>query len=800
MTEMTEKKLPAAHDPEFQLDLAENEEVLEDLIAERGAELPGFTAAAPEKPAAKEFSVIGKRIPRVQGFGIVTGLGEYASDVQLPGMLHMKTLRSPYGHARIKQIDISKAEALPGVHAVLTHANLPKEYRDVKLESGPPSRYILPQEVFYVGQEVAVVAAEDESIAEEALGLIEVEYEQLPAVYDPLEAMRPGAPKNWDNDLDGNIVAIADPIVRGDPDKGFAEADFVLEDRYATSVEQHSELETSGSVAMWEGDHLVIWDSTQYAYGVRNGVSRALGLPQSKVRVVNTGYMGGGFGNKTNATRVGYQVRAAVIAMVTGQPVKVSLSRSEQYNVTTHRYPVISDVKMGVKKDGTVTAYSVHCIGDNGAVGGRNRATGALWPFQHLYTAPNARFEALSVFTNKFRVGAMRCVGHPQGTWAQEIHVDRIAHELGMNPLDFRLKNINEAGNQDSGLPYSKDPGLRECLLKGAERIGWEKKWHPPGQERIEGTRYYGIGMAAHACSHGSTSPPMSGVVEVNTDGSLQVVSAGQEIGTGARTAIAMIAAEEVGVPWEQTSITPETDTAVAPNTGGTYGSRMTPSGGWGIFEAARDAKRQILELAAEMLDAKPDRLDVGDGEVFVVNQPDKKVTIAEAVSRAGGPIIGRGFALRPTQWHMAAFAAHFVEVEVDKATGEVKVTRLVAAHDVGRAINPLGVEQQIEGGAVMGIGAALLEENLVDPATGVPINSSFLDYRVPSTLDVPHIEPIIVEHPREYHPLGIHGIGEPPVAVPAPAIANAIFNAVEVRVTTRPITRDKMLAALRAV
>jgi len=797
MTEMTEKKLPALHEPELQFELAENEEAFHNLIIERGAELPGFTAAAPEKLAAKEFAIIGKRTPRVEGFGAVTGTGKFASDLQLSGMLHMKTLGSPYGHARIKRIDTSKAEALPGVHAVLSYANLPEEYQDFKLESGPPARYIFQDELFFVGDQVAAVVAEDEHAAQEALGLIEVEYEELPAVYDTLEAMQPNAPKNWDNDLDGSIVAIADPLVRGDPDKGFREADVVLEDRYATSTEQHSELETGSSLVMWEGDRVTIWDSTQYAFGPRSSLSRALGIPQTNVRSINPGYAGGGFGNKTGARR--YQIHAAILSRLTGRPVQVILPRSEHYNVTTHRYPVISDIKMGAKKDGTITAMNVSCIADNGAVGGRNRGTGSLFTFQQLYTVSNGRFEALSVYTNKFRAGALRCVGHPQATWAQEIHVDRIAHELGMNPLDFRLKNINEVGNQDSGLPYSKDPGLRECIVKGAEHIGWKQNWHAPGQKLIEGTRYHGIGMAAHVCTHGATSPPMSGIVQINTDGSLDVVSAAQETGSGSRTSIAMIAAEVVGVPWEQTNIAPEVDTSVTTNTGGTWGSRMTASGGWGILEAARDAKRQILEVAAKLLETKVDSLDTGNGDVFVVGQPDKKVTIAQAASKAGGPIIGRGYALRPTQWQMAAFAAHFAEVEVDKATGDVKVTRLVAAHDVGRAINPLGVEQQIQGGVVQGIGAALWEQNLVDPATGVPINSNFLDYRLPSILDVPLIEPIIVEHPREYHPLGVHGIGEPPIAVPAPAIANAIFNAVGVRITTRPMTRDKVLAALRA-
>lgn len=797
MAKVKGEQLPAAGDPEYLLNLAEHEEVLKELIAEHGSKLPGFTAAAPEIAPAQEFTVIGKNTPHVRGFGIVSGAGKYATDLYLPGMLYMKTLPSPYGHARIKRIDTSKAEALPGVHAVLTYANLPEEYRDVKLASGPPPRYILPQEVFYVGEEVAIVAAADESIAEEALDLIEVEYEELPAVYDMLEAMQPSSPKNWDNELPGNIVAIADPIVRGDPDTGFAEAALVLEHRYITAVEQHSEIETSGCTAMWEGDSLTIWDSTQYAYGVRDGISRALGLRQDKVRVIS-GYVGGGFGNKTGADR--YQIHAALLGKVTGRPVRVMLSRAEHYNTTSHRYPIIADLKMGVKKDGTIIAFSVKCIGDNGALGGSNRATGPLFTFQQLYTAPNARFEATSVFTNKFRAGALRCVGHPQATWAQEIHADRIAHELGINPLDFRLKNINEVGDQDSGLPYSKDPGLRECIVKGAERIGWKANWHAPGQKLIEGTRYHGIGMAAHVCTHGASSPPMSGIVKINTDGSLQVISAAQDTGSGVRTAVPMIAAEELGIPWELTSITPETDTSVAPNTGGTYGSRMTPSAGWGILEAARDAKRQILELAATLLETEVDKLATANGEVYVVGQTDKKVTIAEVASKAGGPIIGRGFALRPTQWTMAAFAAHFVEVEVDKATGDVRVTRLVAAHDVGRAINPLGVEQQIEGGVVQGIGAALFEQNLVDPATGVPINSNFLDYRMPSILDVPLIESIIVEHPREYHPLGIHGVGEPPIAVPAPAIANAIFNAVGVWITSRPMTRDKILAALKAV
>lgn len=796
MAKITKKELPLLHHPELQFDLSENEEDFKDLIAKHGPELPGFTAAKPKKVAAKEFNIIGKPTSRIESFGILTGSGKYASDVQLPGMLTMMTLPSPYAHARIKRIDTSKAEALPGVHAVLSYANLPEQYRDFKLESGPPARYILQDELFFVGDQVAVVVAENEHIAEEALGLIEVEYEELGAVLDMLEAMQPNSPKNWDNELDGNIVAVTDPEIRGDPDQGFAEAEFVLEDRYTTSVEQHSELETSGSVVMWEGDQLTIWDSIQYPFGVRNSLSNAFGLPQDKVRVI-AGYSGGGFGNKTSARR--YQIHAALLSLISGRPVKVSLTRTEQYNVTTHRYPVISDLKMGVKKDGTITAFSVRCIADNGALGGSNRATGPLFTFQQLYTAPNARFEATSVYTNKFRAGALRCVGHPQATWSQEIHVDRIAHELGIDPVDFRLKNINEVGNQDSGLPYSKDPGLRECIVKGAEQIGWKQNWHQPGQKLIEGTRYHGIGMAAHVCTHGAVSPPMSGIVHLNADGSLNVVCGAAETGSGSRTSLAMIAAETVGVSWAQTHMSIEADSSLATDTGGTWGSRQTPSGGWGMLEAALDARRKLLEVAANILEVEPDQLDSGNGEVFVVDQPDKKVTIAEVVGRAGGPIIGSGVAMRPTEWQMAAFGAHFVEVEADKATGEVKVTRLVAAHDVGRAINPTGVEQQIEGGVVQGIGAALFEENLVDPATGVPINSNFLDYRMPSIMDVPIIEPVIVEHPREYHPLGIHGVGEPPIAIPAPAIANAIFNAVGVWVTSRPITRHKLLAALKS-
>ncbi|MFQ5855379.1 MAG: xanthine dehydrogenase family protein molybdopterin-binding subunit [Anaerolineae bacterium] len=790
-------------DPDFQMAVAEDWEEVEELILEHQDELPGFGAVPPEKPAAKEeFDVLGRWFPQMQGAGVVTGQGQYVQTLSLPGMLHMKTLRSPHPHARIKSIDTSKAEALPGVHAVLHRGNLPEELKDVTFTGGALPRYIFNEELLEVGHAVAAVAAEDEHIADEAINLIEVEYEVLPAVLDMFEAQTDVVPKLWDNENKGTIVG-EKTTTRGDLAKGFDEADLILEGEYTTSVEFHQHLESHVFVANWEsspvGDKLVLWGAVQGAHSTRQAVSRYLKMPMNLIRVIQTGFMGSGYGNKGRGGE--YTVHAALLAKMTGRPIRAEMTRSEDTIIHSHRYATQIDLKSGVKKDGTLTALQARVAADVGAQV-RSRATGPLFPIQQLFTIPNAEFTTVDVFTNKYKAGALRCVGHPQGTWAIVTHMDRVAYELGMDPLEFLLKNINEVGNQDNDLPFSEPlGGLRECLVQAAERIGWKENWHAPGAKEVRPGVFHGIGITAHVCTHGSVSPPMSGQVKFNPDGTLEVVSAAQEIGGGQRTVMAMMAAEEMGLPIEQVKISADVDTEFTTDTGGTWGSRMTVSGGWGVVEAVRDAKAQLLEVAAKLLEVEPDVLVVKLGEIFVKDDPDQKVTVAEAVGKAGYPIHGRGWKLRPTQWQQKANAAAACEVEVDTAIGQVRVTRFVAAHDIGRALNPRALEQQIEGGVIMAIGAALTEELLVDAATGLPLNDNLLDYKLMTIKDVPRtIEVILVEYPREYGPFGAHGIGEPAIATARPAIGNAIFNATGVRLFHNPMLRDKLFAAMKSV
>jgi xanthine dehydrogenase molybdenum-binding subunit len=389
--------------------------------------------------------------------------------------------------------------------------------------------------------------------------------------------------------------------------------------------------------------------------------------------------------------------------------------------------------------------------------------------------------------------------------------MERAAYAIGMDPVEFRLKNLNEEGNPENKRPFS-NPGIRDCINAAAERIGWKQKWHAPRANQVRPGVYHGIGLAAHACSHGAGTDPATGQVIVNTDGSVQCVSGCTEIGPGQRTEMAMIAAEALGVPLSQVSITTYIDTDNTTDTGGTNGSRQTNTGGRGMFEAAMDAKRQILEYAEkkfvddarrrnETLQVTAEQLDLRSGTVFVKSNPAQRLALETVVQSAGTSILGRSIYRQDTDWHRTAWASHAVEVEVDTGLGSVQVKRVVAAHDVGRALNPFALEQQIEGGVVMALGAVFTEELLIDAATGIPLNPNMLDYGPLTIKDAPEdIEVILIEKPKAYGVFGAHGIGEPPMGPPAPAVAAAVYNAVGVWMDQMPMTREKLLAALKTV
>ncbi|HBY96806.1 MAG TPA: hypothetical protein DEP84_23140 [Chloroflexi bacterium] len=802
-----------ANDPDWREAEVEFPQLMDELYARFGSKVPGYgtgsSGAANPSLAVDELSVLGKGHRHVQGMGVVTGVGKYAVNLTVSDMLYMKTLRSPHPRALVKAIDTSKAEALRGVAMILHRFNLPEEYQDSRLEGGPKPRFLFDEEVTQVGAPVAAVAAESEHIADEAIHLIDVEYEVLPAVTNFLDGIKPGAPKLWDNEYDGTILDISEPLVRGDPDAGMKEAGAVVDAISTRSTEQNAPLELTSGICWWENERLTWYWTARHAHGERARMARALKLPSSRVRVIQTGYLGGSYGSHRNGDVS--EVHAAILAKLTGKPVRATATRSEDFITRTVRAAVHTEGKLGVNRDGAFVAATYKLISDTGA-GSSNRSPGAWIGLETLYNIPNLRLEGIGVYTNNVRSGSYRCVSHPYATLAQETLVDKAAYAVGMNPLEIRLKNVNEVGHPDTGKPYS-NPGIRDCLTQAAERISWETKWHPAGAKEVRPGVFHGIGMAAHACSHGAGGHPSTGVVIVNPDGTVNVVSGAAEVGGGQRTVMAMIAAETLGIPYEQVGIAPEIDTDYTSDTGVTAGSRQTNSGGWGVYEAALDARRQLLEGAVQKftadarkdgrtIEVTPEALDIRDGFVFFKDDPETKIPVADAVEAVvpRTPVIGRGAHFHPPTWERLAFAAHAAEVEVDTVTGSVSVLRYVAAHDVGRAMNPLGLEQQIQGGVTMGISAALSEGLVNDKATGLPLTDNILEYKALTIKDAPrNVEAIFVEHAKEYGVFGAHGIGEPPIAVAPPTIANAIYNAIGVWITSLPITRDKILAALEA-
>jgi CO/xanthine dehydrogenase Mo-binding subunit len=733
----------------------------------------------------EKFKIIGKRQPKVDGWERVSGKAKYASDIYLPGMLYASILRSPYPHAKVVNIDAEKAKALPGVKAILT----PKDMPSFRWHADMP---ILTDIARFEGDDLAVVAAVDEERAREAIDLIKVDYEVLPFVLDPEEAMKPGAPKIHPQ---GNIIG-GKPLMleRGDIEKGFKEADVVYENSYRTSLLQHVTSEPRVCVAQWAGGKLTLWDSTQHTFGPQPGLAKALKIPMSKVRVICE-FMGGGFGDKSVTER--YNVLAALLSKKTGLPVKIEFNREENFLSTHHRYPTVLYLKYGVKKDGTLTSLYAKVIADMGAYAHFAGAGGSMETMKSVYRCPNLKTEGYSVYTNKPEGGFMRCVGHPMPQFAQEVHMDVIAEKLGMDPVDFRLRNYArlEDGDQDRKLPFASN-GMEECIKKGVEAIGWRRSWQKPGSS--PGPVKKGLGMAVHACRHGFMSEPSSGMVIINADGTVNVLTGTTDIGGGQKGTMAMIAAEELGVPLELVSVT-SADTDVTTDTGGSTGSRQTMTGGNGIRLAAADAKKQLFEIAAKELKTDKGNLEIRGGVIYPLGS-DKGLSLEEVLKKAPASIVGRGIGRLPQGVIFHTFAAHFAEVEVDTRTGKVKVIKLVAAHDVGRAINLMAVENQIEGGAIQGMGFGLMEDQILDKNSGICLNPNLLDYKLFTIKDVPEIQPILVESNDPYGPFGAKGVGEPPYSVPAPAIANAVYNAIGVRLNRLPITSRLVLDGLKGL
>jgi CO/xanthine dehydrogenase Mo-binding subunit len=743
--------------------------------------------------------VIGTPTLRIDALDKVLGSGKFTADMQLPGLLHGKLRLSDHAHARVVAVDTREAERLPGVRAVLTAWNTP-EYRFGSVFSAFQDQTLFAREkVLHRGSVLAAVAAIDADTAEEAVRRIGVVYDPLPAVMHVLDATKPDAPILHEQlatypgvnvaQVHGNICAQA-VVEWGDIAEGFRQAEQIFEHTFTTSTVHQSYLEPMASVAQCEpGGKLTIWTSTQATYVVRSRVASLLGIPFHKVRVI-VPHVGGGFGGKAQTVLEPY---CALLAQRTGRPVKIVLSREEEFFLAKPRSAGVIYLKTGVRRDGTLTARQARMYFDTGFACHHRSTENAPTVIRGPYNIPHVRFEAFCVYTNKMGCGSFRGPGGVQAHFAGESQIDIICRELGIDPIEFRRRNgVREGGTSGAGVRL-RHVGMLAELGRAAEVAGWGKPLPRQPGKRV------GRGMACGEWRLGGGRG--SGAwVKLNEDGTMHVITGLSEIGSGSNTALVQIAAEVLGVGADAVALICG-DTEITPFDNLTAGSRVTVSLGNAVKRAAGDAREQLLHLAAERLDANPADLECRDGRVFVKGSPDRGFALGAlaryAQTLGSGPILGRGaFSSRVPQ-SLHTFGTQIVEVEVDEETGQVALIRIVAAHDVGCAINPQGVEGQIQGGVAQAIGHTLMEEVKYSP-NGDPQNAGFLDYKIPSILDLPLIEPVIVEEADEEGPFGARGVGEPPILAMAPAIANAIYDAVGARITSLPITAEKVLLALK--
>ena len=714
----------------------------------------------------KDYRHIGKATPRVDGREVVTGRARYTQDIKLRDMLIGKILRSPHAAAEVVSIDLAPAQALPGVMAT------------IKLAEG---------KVRYAGQQVAAVAAVDERTAEKALALIKVDYRTLPYVVDWERARDASAPQVRDGKPNTEEL---NTYSRGDVEKGFAEADIVIERTYRTAFEIHHPAETHGSVAHWEGDHLVVYDSTQNIHGVRDGLARVLKIPAANITVIKN-YMGGGFGSKLGLNE--QTVVAATLARQAGRPVKVLLSRRDNAVCVGYRPSSFQTYKVGAKKDGTLTAFSLL----NYASGGLGPGDDVSEPVVDIYTCPNCKVEEHSVFTNTGASRATRAPGHTQGAFGLEGVMDELAAALDMDPLELRKKNYSTKNLGDTGVPYSTK-GLDKCYEIGANAIGWERRNRRPGEGGGPGPLRRGLGMAT-SIWFGAGVPGTLADIVLYPDMSVEVVCGTQDIGTGTRTHMAVVAAETLGLePKDITVKLGNSDYPWAPLSGG---SLTTPSVAPAVRDAALKAVERLKAVAASRLKVAVDDVVMGERKFFAKSSPDKSVAFADVYRdlRRETVFHGERTGFPQNEYAFNTFGAHFAEVEVNMETGRVRVLKYAAAHDSGQIINKLTAESQVIGGITQGLSAGLFEERVMDDTTGNPVNPNLRDYKVATSLDIPEIAPLFVDivDPR-INNLGTKGLGEPPRIPSSAAIANAVYNAIGVHVREIPMTPKRVLEALK--
>jgi len=760
----------------------------------------------------EELSVVGKGVPRVDAILKATGKAIFGADFSLPGMLYGKILRSTLPHAKILNIETKKALKLPGVRAIVTGKDFPWGLKYGFTAITRDQTPLAQDKVRYIGDEVVAVAAIDEDIAEEALDLIKVEYEELPAVFDPFEAMKEGAPQIHDH-VKNNISAETH-LSFGDVEKGFRESDHIREDEFRTQAIKHGFLEPHASVGLWDpSGKATLWGNKQSPYIVYRKLAMALGLPPSKMRVIQT-YVGAGFGS-ARSDPFALDFCALMLSKKTGKPVKFVYTMEDVLVMGEMRHPFTLRTKIGMTKDGYLKAIQVYAVADGGAYSTIGPVSIALPAFflDIPYRVPSVKYDGYRVFTNKGFCGSLR--GHciAQLRWALGQQLDMMCNDLGLDIAEMSLKNALHPGDETPGGYKITSCAFKECVEKAVEASGWKGKKGklPP---------FRGIGMGTSAFITGAK---LSGhnsaacVVKMNEDGTASVLTGATDIGQGSSTIISQVVAEVLGIPMEDITINSGVDTDFTPIDPGSYGSRVSFYSGNAAKIAAEDAKRQLAEVASKVMGMPQENIVFKDRKVFSKDSPDKSWKIdtliryaQHSMGRESKSIIGRGnydsgidfINFKTGKGNLSAtytFAADVVEVEVDPETGKITILNAVGAHDIGKALNPILCAGQLDGAWIQAEGQILFEELKRDKKDGHVLNPSFMDYKMPTSMDIPKKNRhIFIESIDPDGPFGAKEVGEGASVAIFPALGNAIYNAIGVRMPDLPITPEKILKAIK--
>lgn len=748
---------------------------------------------------------VGQRIPKKDAPLKATGEALYIQDIKVPGMLHGKILYSKYPHARLLKVDTAKALALPGVKAVLTGADVPNNFKFGFLKDNPPLK---TGKVLSTRDEIAAVAATSPEIAEEALSLIEVEYEEQPGIFDPLEAMKEGAALIHE-EFKSNVLKMPWKFAHGDVEAAKKESAFSAEDSFTTQWVTHCCLGTSGCIASFDvGNNLTMYSNTQIPSLAQNDYLEALktfGLKNKRVRIIQA-VIGGGFGSKLDT--YAYEYIAILLALRTRKPVKILFTREEEFLATSPRQCTITKISQGCDREGRLTFREIEMVLDNGAYTSWGATTPSVMmvPISSLYKVPNVRYTAKCVYTNNTYCQAFRGYGNPQATFAIESCLDQLAEKAGIDPLEIRRINANEPGEVTPQNFRITSCGMKDCIEEVNKRLGWKDKRGRTGDRGVGMASLIHVGGAARVYK----SDGCGTIIKVDDNGKVDVITGSSEIGQGSDTIISQIVAEVLGVSMDDINVI-NNDTDVCPWDVGVHASRTTFVAGNSALGAAKKIKAQIMEIAAKNLGIESEELEMRDGIIFSTKDKEKNIPLSKVLRKAhytlgGRMLVAEHFYDPPNENFdqtfrgnlsvSYAYGAHGVEVEVDRQTGQVKILNYIAAHDVGKAINPMLLEGQIYGGGLQGIGYALGERMIYDK--GYLKNGNFLDYKMPTVRDVPPVQAVIVESDEKDGPFGAKGIGEPGLVPTAPAIANAIYDAVGVRIKDLPITPEKILKALK--